>query len=358
MTQREYNKLFVGGDLSGIQKFLYNITSRHASVSLKGRSAYLSDELKRINNELQERIQYVGGRISEDDKLYCSGGKFYFITDNTDDIRNTICEYSKVVESKLWEEHRGQLGINIGYVAFRMEDKRFYVDGHEDEKNTQSGVLWKYCNADFARQKNQKYKHYIQLHPDRFFAFDKKSDDSKELIVGSKHKVCALTGFEFDIDKLPKGAKYTINLKKIDDTAEDTNTENEIVCLPSVVKQIEKGIELRNKEHFKTFEQYATTDNGTEGDTYLGVLRMDVDGMGKKFIIGFPTLKDYTDFSNRATQFFERDVKTTFLKPYEKYLNVIYAGGDDLFIIGRWDKVIEFAKFIHDKVVEEFSNDG
>ena len=40
MAQREYNKLFVGGDLSGIQKFLYNITSRHASVSLKGRSAF------------------------------------------------------------------------------------------------------------------------------------------------------------------------------------------------------------------------------------------------------------------------------------------------------------------------------
>lgn len=29
--------LFVGGDLSGIQKFLYNITSRKAAVSLKGR---------------------------------------------------------------------------------------------------------------------------------------------------------------------------------------------------------------------------------------------------------------------------------------------------------------------------------
>lgn len=37
---KEYNELFVGGDLTGIQKFLYNITSRKAAASLKGRSAF------------------------------------------------------------------------------------------------------------------------------------------------------------------------------------------------------------------------------------------------------------------------------------------------------------------------------
>ena len=35
--------LFVGGDLSGIQQFIYNISSKKAMVSLKGRSAYLSE---------------------------------------------------------------------------------------------------------------------------------------------------------------------------------------------------------------------------------------------------------------------------------------------------------------------------
>ena len=32
------------------------------------------------------------------------------------------------------------------------------------------------------------------------------------------------------------------------------------------------------------------------------------------------------------------------------YLNIIYAGGDDLFIVGRWDKVIDFAELIHKEV--------
>ena len=40
-----FNQLFVGGDLSGIQKFLYNISSKKAAVSLKGRSDYLRQRM-------------------------------------------------------------------------------------------------------------------------------------------------------------------------------------------------------------------------------------------------------------------------------------------------------------------------
>ena len=51
----EYDKLFVGGDLSGIQKYLYNISSHKAAVSLKGRSAKLSDYM----NDWCEEIKAV-----------------------------------------------------------------------------------------------------------------------------------------------------------------------------------------------------------------------------------------------------------------------------------------------------------
>ena len=51
--------LFVGGDLSGIQKFLYNITSQKAAVSLKGRSAYLVNLTKNLqkNNKKKSKLQ-------------------------------------------------------------------------------------------------------------------------------------------------------------------------------------------------------------------------------------------------------------------------------------------------------------
>ena len=203
MAKSVFNKLFVGGDLSGIQKFLYNITSRHASVSLKGRSAFLSNYLRSVCNRIEDIIIGYGGTY---DELYCSGGKFYLITDNTPGIIKGIDESARQIREKLWNEHRGQLGLNICYVAFQEESGKFYVEGHEDERSTLSGVLWKYVNAEFAQQKNQKFKDLLVSHPDKFFNFGV-TDDSKELIVGGGHKVCALTGVEFDITKIGKRGK-------------------------------------------------------------------------------------------------------------------------------------------------------
>ena len=383
MAQREYNKLFVGGDLSGIQKFLYNITSRHASVSLKGRSAFLSDYLRNVCDQIERTIKNHGGSI---DELYCSGGKFYLITENTTAITEAIKECSKIIKKKLWEEHKGQLGINISEVAFAEEKGKFFIKGHEDEQNTKSGVLWKYVNADFARQKNQKFKDLLTTYPNKFFGFDGKDEDSKGLIVGKEHKVCALTGVESpDCRPLTKKdfEKEGLTLAEFEEE-EDTNnvSDNTPVYLPSVIKQIVEGKKLSIKYKTKSFEKYATTDigitKGIKGDTYLGVLRMDVDGMGKKFIIGFSTLDDYRDFSKRAKYFFEYYIggkkyekedgigKGYLLdeedqqsgKKYRDFANVIYAGGDDLFIVGRWDKVIDFAKLIHQKTIEEFKDDA
>lgn len=353
MAQREYNKLFVGGDLSGIQKFLYNITSRHASVSLKGRSAFLSNYLRKVCNKIEDTIEGYGGTY---DELYCSGGKFYLITNNTESITMAIDECSNLLKEKLWDEHRGQLGLNISYIAFAEEDKNFFVEGHEEEQNISSGVLWKYCNADFARQKNQKFRDLILSRPNKFFGFKPKNEDGsdnedyQELIVGEGHKVCALTGVEFDITKLPQGAKYTID------------DDKDLFYLPSAIKQIEEGEKLSKKEGLKSFVDYAD-------GSYLGILRMDVDGMGKRFIVGFPTINDYKKFSEKARKFFEEDIKSKLLTEeikvgpekgikYKEFLNIIYAGGDDLFIVGRWDIVIDFAKFIHDKTIEEFKDDS
>jgi CRISPR-associated protein Csm1 len=128
----------------------------------------------------------------------------------------------------------------------------------------------------------------------------------------------------------------------------DNDHDEELYVLPSVRKQIIKGRQLRNDQGFKTFEEYA-------GNTYLGILRMDVDGLGKRFIEGFDSIAQYRAFSNRLVVFFEKEVENMQHDPeFRPYLNIIYAGGDDLFIIGRWDKVIDFAERIHKETLNNF----
>lgn len=304
--------LFVGGDLSGIQKFLYNITSKKAAVSLKGRSAYLVNYTKELCESILSIPSVATGNRKE--TVYCSGGKFYLITDDTQDIRSALDKFYRQVEKQLWEEHRGQLGIAIAYVPF------YFTDNTEsevviNEEKVNIGNLWKNINNKFTTLKNQKFRSVLQ---DQYAAM------FEALPVGGDVRVCAITGIE---------SAQCVKLDKDSDG-------DAIWVLPSVKEQVDLGKALREKEHFKTFEEYAK-------GSYLGILRMDVDGMGERIQRGFNNLAEYRRFSQKLQSFFEGANSTLHSlqqkTEFKDYLNIIYAGGDDLFIVGKWSKVLDYA---------------
>ena len=314
--EQEYKQLFVGGDLSGIQKFLYNISSKKAAVSLKGRSEYLKEYMEEVYSEVTDAIKTVGGIIN---RLYNSGGKFYLTTTNSEAVRTAIDSSAKSIQEKLWQEHMGELGICISYVPFTEN-----ADGSVDAEGLKSWVpdiLWKAVNAQFHRQKNRKFQNMLLNDYDIFF---------EPIPVGGQTRVCAVTGIES-----PNCISY-----------------EDMYVLPYVKEQIESGKKLMREYQFKEFGDYA-------GNTNLGILRMDVDGLGKRFIDGFSSIKDYKEFSERLVDFFEKEtMKIQKEDEFFDYLNIIYAGGDDLFVVGRWDKVLDFADRIHKEVDTRFSKDG
>ena len=309
--QTNQSLLFVGGDLSGIQKFIYNISSKKAAVSLKGRSAYLVEYTDTICQKLLKLPPIASCQRKE--KIYCSGGKFYALVEDTPEIRSAIESYADSVETDLWHDHYGQLGIAIAYVPFRFtssEETRVIVNGKEDK----IGLLWTEMTALFTAKKNHRFHHILTDEYASFFEVQN---------VGGDVQVCAITGIESN------------KCVKLDKDADS------IWVLPSVKEQVELGIKLRAEENFKTFEEYAD-------GTYLGILRMDVDKLGVRFCNGFDSLQSYTRFSEHLKEFFDSIVSGIQRKPYYKnHLNIIYAGGDDLFVVGRWDKVIDFAADVH-----------
>lgn len=311
MIETDKELLFVGGDLSGIQKFIYNISSKKAMVSLKGRSAYLSDYTRNLCNGLIELDPIKGNTTKE--IIYCSGGKFYLIVEDTPEIRIAIEAYHSSNEKSIWEEHRGQLGLAIAYVPFRLVEKGgIVIDGVHYDK---IGELWHRISILFTHLKNRRYYSLITGEFESFF---------EVIPVEGDNKVCAITGIEDN---------NCIRLDK-------DNDGDEIWVLPSVLKQIEIGRALRAKDGFKTLEEYAE-------ESYIGVLRMDVDGLGARFVKGFASFEEYSAFSNKLSSFFDlklRDIQ----KKYQDSLNIVYAGGDDLFAVGRWDKIVDFAEEVHD----------
>lgn len=320
---QSFNQLFVGGDLSGIQKFLYNISSKKAAVSLKGRSYYLSQLMENVCKDIKRAVEVEGAKNTK--VIYCSGGKFYLLTDNTPQIVEAVENCANQAKQKLWEEHKGQLGLSVSFLAFH-ENPDGSVDC-QDASQQQPGCLWKKVNADFAHQKSQKFKELLTDSYEAFF---------EPIPVGGKPKVCVVTGIE---------SPDCVKMKGLSD-------DIDAFVLPSVYQQMQLGEELQKQDGFKTFEDYANTTN-------LGILRMDIDGLGKRFIEGFSSIPEYEAFSDRLLDFFEKEIVLIQREPsFKPFLNIIYAGGDDLFVVGRWDKTIDFAERIHKEIKNHFGNEG
>ena len=96
----------------------------------------------------------------------------------------------------------------------------------------------------------------------------------------------------------------------------------------------------------------------------LGVLRADVDNLGAAFLAGFParyaTLSRTAALSRALSLFFKRYINDVCAgrlaedgtepfslfgreKARERFVHIVYSGGDDVFLVGAWDDLLELA---------------
>lgn len=422
VSSGEYPLIMVGGDISGIQKFIYNIASRKAAMSLKGRSFYLQLLIDSIIQRIisHDRINATLGHV-----IYSSGGKFYLLLPNTPKVKSALEEIRNETEALLWSEHKGKLIFNISWVPFSYAKNEVHYPQGEDKT---LGGLWKALEDSMSDQKSTRFKNLMLKDFSSFF--DVQSD-------GGKVKVCAVTGQNlgegeykiidkqsetivsnevFDqitLGKILKDADFNITFKGkaeessylnkkaafskhvvnvanylFDDkelTREDADFRTGISSADvSRVKMINqtnflsapvKGTKVSygfqfyggNKQalnlnnEYKTFEQLTETQPGNEkSETYFAVLRMDVDGLGNVFIKGLDNQNK--SFSAFATMSFLLDMffsgyindirnnrKSGEYYKYRDHVNILYSGGDDVFAVGRWDKIVEFAEELRDE---------
>ena len=85
----------------------------------------------------------------------------------------------------------------------------------------------------------------------------------------------------------------------------------------------------------------------SDGYPMLGVLRMDVDSLGAIFAHGFDpshqTISRMANLSRLFVLFFSGYINKL-AEDYQVYIN--YSGGDDLFVVGGWTQVLEFARSV------------
>lgn len=347
-------------DISGIQKFIYDISSKFASKSLKGRSFSLQLMLDEIANDIINKTQTTLSHI-----IYSSGGKFFMLLPNTTKVKEVLSTIEEDIKKAIWSKYKGNIYVCMGYEAFSFDlnKKSVIID---NEYNT-LGDLWKKVSEKTAEKKYQKFKNLLLEDFDDFF-----NDEGTG--KGGLKSICSVTGEESEqVEKNDNDVKISPQVEEQKKIGEDLAkndfiilanrvdrqpnltgggykslvgrnywllrskdllpTENTEVCL-TVKNEINfikpqstsakntaysyrfyGGSEsaLDKKGNPKNFEQLAgieREDNGKEDSPIVksecagmfnrfAILRMDVDGLGQLFIKGFN--KETASFSAYAT---------------------------------------------------------
>ncbi len=371
----------IKGDISGIQNFLYHIQSDGASNQLRGRSFYLQLLTEAIAHYVLKQFELPITNL-----ILASGGHFYILAPYTDSKKklNTL---RQAISKKLWELHTGDIacilaGIPIKARDFKAENFTEKWDAVSGKVNERKQQKWSELEA------TQMFDNLFEPSNDR--TIDEQEDDEERKRdpwqfekLGRKLRDAKYL-ITYDIaesDILPEPKWHeAINAFGLDvDLREDTpekperQAENAIVYRlgdTNFLTDIEKiqWDDIPVSYDFRIFkpviahrndtddtEKIADYDylaNASEGVNWFGALRMDVDNLGTVFKdkLEYATISRHATLSRELRLFFEGAVPKL-CKEYnenrdKQILELIYAGGDDIFLVGGWSALPEIAQKI------------
>ena len=384
--------ILIAGDVSGIQKFIFNVPSKKAAKSLKARSFYVQ-----LFADVCARNVLDFLKLKPANLLYNGGGRFYILAPKYREPQLDDCR-KEVMQSLL----------NRDFIDDELYLSLASVDVASEDFMSKFGQKWADVNKLLEDAKLQKFR---QLGCEEVFKpktqrsageKPKKGDlytDIAELLRCKTYKVSSfgepsLESEGDEWERLFRSIGYNVNF-----TNGSTNDSNEKTVLFNstkfegsysdyrfAVKDLPRWtVETieRFREHLalygRSIEDYLDDDEKTgekrllkEGDiiTYsqlafkafhetgtekLGILKMDVDDLGKIFAEGFDTTirtPSRMMSLSRSLQWFFEGYMNTILHDdhFRDYIYPIFSGGDDLFMVGAWHKVFELAL----KIQEEF----
>ncbi len=408
--------LLVSGYISGIQDFIYTIPSKGALKTLRGRSLYIDLLLEEFIDEYLEQIGlsranvlYSGGghfyilapNIEDTkkaiDKLQAKmnrwlmeniGINLYLAIGTVECSANNLMKSEAqgnlfaIVNKKLKDDK------TIRYS--KDEDFLEYIFNVEKEKDTAK----KECNiCHNLVDKLWKYNSDEEIACEFCLNLYKLGQDilTQDLVfVISEEKIdggIKIFGKDKDL------YMYAVNIEDID------MFKGKILRIYSKNNLLENDLAIRlyladysaknENDEVMTFDDLAKSSCKTDkGIKRLGVLRLDVDDLGIAFSSGFVSDKDkiednlryatlsrYADLSKDISMFFKVAINKIcagdltggvdfeekafnifgIAKAPKRKVNIIYAGGDDLFLVGAWDEVLEVAIDIN-RAFKQFTN--
>ncbi len=393
----DHKYLLFCGDISGIQSFIYQISSKGAYRTLKGRSFFIQ-----LLAETLARKYIEAFSLSPTNILYASGGKFYLHLPNTDSVTKALPKLNDSINYSLFKRFNGDVYVRTGQEPLSkadltrqngrtlsqvwddlgrrlvFEDRRRYASlasehyhdlfGTGNKAKTESCAV---CHRAMHRKKEGKEKKCptcLEMEN-----IGRKLDSASYLVVGDREDILEKRqAFELldksfwfvDSDIIERGSlspHHECLVWALNSTNFGKHARIESMSIVNSAPLVVGGTHGFRKE----FQEIA---NASEGVRRLGVLRMDVDNLGKIFSHG---LKNYQHSKEKDTYRFHSLGRITTLswqlslffgslvpgiirtnQSWKDRVTVVYSGGDDLFLLGAWDALPEVALTIRNKFAD------
>lgn len=384
-------KLLVG-DLSGIQGYIFNIKNvgvGGTAKRLRSRSFFLSA----LSDLAAHRILARFG-LTITNLIISSGGKFYLLLPNTARSDAIIDGLRQEFDSWCMDALNGEVGVNIATVDFSCAELLAF------------NQILKNANDRLQERKSKPFNAYLAgdaWHPDLFvlehrkFSEDEKLCQSCERFPGREGRdglvICPhcnsdlrlgaelakAEGIQFFNDErgdyrifgasfsvlakgeIPDRNAYLVNrfndwgLGDADAALRPRYFANHVpIFTEEPCRYCDIGecgdrhdATPGNTKYFNCLAQ------ASRGRKALGVFKADVDNLGLIFINGFRSDREraisrITTLSRQLESFFTGRVDYLLRSEFPDVYTV-YAGGDDLLLIGPWSTVFRFSQRVRDE---------
>ncbi len=362
IRNRETKKfLFVSGDLSGIQDYIFSSSETKAKI-LRAKSfeiqAFSEAVAKYILTELN---------LPPVCKIMDAGGRFLLLLPNTDDTRKILNKIRLEVEEWAVNKYFGQLTLNIS--------EGVEANGN-DLKQEKARELFANIAEDTVLAKQKKLQHYINGKShilEREYQKITSNQDVCECCKkrakwpnGDMCQVCfSQTKFGENIPKnnylawIEEQPERGLNLfEKVNLQSYNDLHELPEYALPVTINKFDPKFQtiytpyyLPLKTNGKEVMDFTEIADQAEGKNYLAMLKADVDNLGYIFSSGMGnriSLSRFASLSRMLNFYFSACINHSLQTKYPN-LYMVFSGGDDLCLIGPWNQVLDYIDDLQDE---------
>ena len=362
-------------DVSGIQNFIYTIASKNALKTLRARSFYLEIMMEHIIDLLLEKAE-----LSRTNLIYSGGGHCYILLPNTEKTIAYIQDFQQEMKQWFLENYQTELYVATGYAACTANALRNMPDGSYSE-------IYRKLSMMISKQKQHRYEaaDILWLNGRKMDDYTRECKVCRNIGHVNAEGVCPTCQKISDLSKnilvdnffgvvrdgaqqrgLPLPGGYSLiacHDKK--DVRKKFMSDDALVRIYGknalyTGKNIATKLWVGDYNTGDTFEQLAEC---AEGIKRIAVLRADVDNLGQAIVSGFDGkvsgLSRTATLSRHLSIFFKYFIRDILkhgeyslsgeTKVHQRNAAIIYSGGDDVFIVGAWNEVIELAVDLRNK---------